>query len=91
MKGCIALFLASVASIASATTPATPGLTYLYSLNCTLGQALPVGEGPRGTRTVIPITGGTFSGPKLSGMPPSFPKTRDVVETLAHANQSCDA
>lgn len=80
MKGCVALFLASIASIASAATPATPGLTYLYSLNCTLGQALPVGAGPHGTRTVIPITGGTFSGPKMSGMPPSSLKARDVVE-----------
>ncbi|KAK4149242.1 hypothetical protein C8A00DRAFT_38163 [Chaetomidium leptoderma] len=48
-------------------TPAAPGLTYLYSLTCTLGQALDVGKGPHGTRTVIPITGGTFSGPRLSG------------------------
>jgi hypothetical protein len=74
MKGCVALLLASVASIASAATPATPGLTYLYSLNCTLGEALPVGEGPRGTRTVIPITGGTFSGPKMTGKCLDCPK-----------------
>ncbi|EAQ92020.1 hypothetical protein CHGG_00255 [Chaetomium globosum CBS 148.51] len=67
MKGFLGLLLASVTSIASAATPAAPGLTYLYSLNCTLGQALPVGAGPHGTRTVIPITGGTFSGPRLSG------------------------
>ncbi|KAK4139701.1 uncharacterized protein C8A04DRAFT_40492 [Dichotomopilus funicola] len=67
MKGFIPLILGLAASVASAATPATPGLTYLYSLNCTLGAALSVGAGPHGTRTVIPITGGTFSGPKLSG------------------------
>jgi hypothetical protein len=47
----------------------------LYSLNCTLGPSIAVGSGPHGTRTVIPITGGTFSGPRLSGMDtiPSLP------------------
>ncbi|KAK3376290.1 hypothetical protein B0T24DRAFT_699699 [Lasiosphaeria ovina] len=44
----------------------TPGLTYLYSLNCSLGAGIPVGTGPVGIRTVIPITGGVFSGPRLS-------------------------
>ncbi|AEO67596.1 26b93eb9-0beb-4bf3-b428-2f1ddc3b0f6f [Thermothielavioides terrestris] len=61
-------FFASAASAAKhAKTPAAPGLTYLYSLNCTLGPSIAVGSGPHGTRTVIPITGGTFSGPRLSG------------------------
>ncbi|KAH7625832.1 hypothetical protein SMAC4_12887 [Sordaria macrospora] len=50
-----------------APTPAPPGLNFLYSLNCTLGTAIPVGTGPRGSRIVIPITGGTFQGPKLKG------------------------
>lgn len=48
-------------------TPAAPGLTFLYSLNCTLAPPIPVGGGPHGTRLVIPIVGGTFSGPRLSG------------------------
>ncbi|KAJ4294943.1 hypothetical protein N0V88_005182 [Collariella sp. IMI 366227] len=47
--------------------PAAPGLTYLYSVNCTLASPIPVGTGPHGTRLVIPIIGGTFSGPNLSG------------------------
>ncbi|KAK4040423.1 hypothetical protein C8A01DRAFT_15704 [Parachaetomium inaequale] len=69
MKGFIALLLGISASAAScaAATPKAPGLTYLYSLNCTLGVSLPVGAGPHGTRTVIPIVGGTFSGPRMSG------------------------
>ncbi|KAK3985310.1 hypothetical protein QBC44DRAFT_362395 [Cladorrhinum sp. PSN332] len=60
--------LLSVSGLADAqATPKAPGLTYLYSLNCTLGTPLAVGQGPHGTRTVIPITGGTFTGPRLSG------------------------
>lgn len=50
--------------------PKTPKLTFLYSLNCTLGPSLDVGATPVGSRVVIPITGGTFSGPKLSGTSP---------------------
>lgn len=67
-----ALCLLSSAGLASgqANTPAAPGLTYLYSLNCTLGTAITVGGGPHGSRVVIPITGGSFSGPRLSGALP---------------------
>lgn len=48
-------------------TPTAPGLTYLYTLNCTLAPAINIGYGPRGNRVAIPITGGYFNGPKLSG------------------------
>jgi hypothetical protein len=55
-----------------AATPKAPGLTYLYSCNATLGTTISYGAGPRGTRVAIPITGGTFSGPRLKGcFPPS--------------------
>lgn len=79
----LATTLASLAALASASdvsarpprppgppTPPTPspGLTFLYSLNCTLGTRLPVGAGPNGDRVVIPITGGTFAGPRISGV-----------------------
>ncbi|GAB1317014.1 Scytalone dehydratase [Madurella fahalii] len=50
-----------------ANAPTAPGLTFLYSLNCTLGTPLTVGGGPHGNRVVIPIVGGSFSGPRLSG------------------------
>ncbi len=50
--------------------PAAPSLTFLYSLNCTLAPPVLVGAGPHGSRVVIPIIGGTFSGPKLSGTNP---------------------
>ena len=51
-----------------ATTPKAPGLTYLYSSNVTLGTTIDYGTGPKGSRVAIPITGGTFSGPKLKGV-----------------------
>lgn len=67
-----ALLLAATGALAQ-TPPATPKLTFLYSLNCTLGASLDVGATPVGSRRVIPITGGTFSGPKISGTsPPSL-------------------
>lgn len=51
----------------AATAPKAPGLTYLYSSKVTLGTTIDYGKGPRGSRVAIPITGGTFSGPKLNG------------------------
>lgn len=49
------------------TTPAPPGLTYLYTLNCTLEEPYLIGAGPRGYRVALPITGGYFNGPRMSG------------------------
>jgi len=53
------------ASLAAAQTP--PPLEFLFSANVTVGQQRVLGPGPSGTRVVIPVTGGTFAGPKLSG------------------------
>lgn len=50
-----------------AAIPKAPGFTYLYSANATLGTTIDYGKGPRGSRVAIPITGGTFTGPKLKG------------------------
>jgi len=44
--------------------PKAPGLTYLYTVNITGGEAALVGQGPRGFRIVVPIIKGSFSGPK---------------------------
>ena len=44
-----------------------PQLEFVMQLRVTLGEAYTVGETPRGRRTVVPITGGTFSGPHLQG------------------------
>ncbi|CAN8101346.1 unnamed protein product [Discula destructiva] len=54
-------------TFAQDSTPAAPGLTYLYTLNCTLAPRIDYGWGPKGHRVAIPIVGGNFTGPKLSG------------------------
>jgi len=45
-----------------------PGLAFLYSCNVSMSNALPVGEVMRNTsRVALPISGGQFAGPKLTG------------------------
>jgi len=44
-----------------------PSLQFLYTSVVEIGQPLEVGNSPLGQRRIIPITGGRFSGPKLSG------------------------
>ncbi|WP_320113644.1 DUF3237 family protein [Draconibacterium orientale] len=39
----------------------------MWKANVKIGAMINVGESKRGTRRVIPITGGTFSGPKING------------------------
>ena len=60
---------AAVASApaASQDEPQAPRLEFAFEEIVTLGQAIPVGETPRGRRKIIPITGGTFSGPGIQG------------------------
>jgi hypothetical protein len=47
--------------------PKGPELEFALQLKVTLGEAYSVGETQHGRRTVIPITGGTFEGPRLKG------------------------
>lgn len=47
--------------------PATPQLEYVMQLRVTLGETIVPGDTPHGRRIVIPITGGTFEGPRLKG------------------------
>ena len=47
--------------------PKAPELEYVVRLNVTLGQAYSSGDNGKGTRTIIPITGGTFEGPDIRG------------------------
>lgn len=49
------------------TEPPAPHLEFAFEEIVTLGAAIPVGETPFGKRTIIPITGGTFSGPGIEG------------------------
>jgi hypothetical protein len=67
-----ALIAAPVAAIPS---PDPPSLKFLYAMNATVGEPIEVGNGPWGERVAIPLTGGTFKGPRLSGRqtPNPFP------------------
>lgn len=51
----------------AAAQDAAPGLELLYTSRVTLGEAIQVGPTARGTRRIIPITGGTFEGPNIRG------------------------
>ncbi|MGD1058761.1 MAG: muconolactone Delta-isomerase family protein [Solirubrobacteraceae bacterium] len=44
-----------------------PKLTHVYRLEATLGQPLDLGEVTQGHRRIVALTGGTFTGPKISG------------------------
>jgi hypothetical protein len=45
-----------------------PKMTLLYSMACDLGKAFSMGSVPAGKeRIAIPIIGGTFKGPRISG------------------------
>ena len=45
-----------------------PRLTQVYRLEATLGPPLELGDTAQGHRRIVPLTGGTFSGPEISGM-----------------------
>ena len=44
-----------------------PSLTRVYRLEATVGEALEFGEIAQGRRRIVPLTGGTFTGPELNG------------------------
>jgi hypothetical protein len=44
-----------------------PRLTKVYRLEAALGQPQDLGDIPQGRRRIVPLTGGTFTGPEISG------------------------
>jgi hypothetical protein len=44
-----------------------PGLAFAFEIHAQVGAPLELGDVPRGRRRIVPITGGTFSGPGLKG------------------------
>src|SRR6266481_7853273 len=44
-----------------------PRLTLVYRLEATLGDPLDLGDVAQGHRRIVPLTGGTFTGPELNG------------------------
>jgi Protein of unknown function (DUF3237) len=44
-----------------------PRLTAVYRLEATLGEPIDLGPTDHGHRRIVPLTGGTFTGPRLTG------------------------
>ena len=44
-----------------------PSLKRVYRLEATLGDPLDLGDVAQGHRRIVPLTGGTFTGPELNG------------------------
>jgi hypothetical protein len=44
-----------------------PRLTRVYRLEASLGEPQDLGDVTQGRRRIVPLTGGTFSGPELNG------------------------
>jgi hypothetical protein len=44
-----------------------PSLTRVYRLEARLGEPLELGDVAQGRRRIVPLTGGTFTGPELQG------------------------
>ncbi len=61
------LTLLSFGANAQNNAPKPPELEYVMELKVTCDAAFSCGQTSRGERVVIPITGGTFEGPKLKG------------------------
>ena len=61
----VLLLVGSATTAAPPQYPKAPGLTYLYQVNITGGEAAVVGNGPRGVQIVVPILFGSFEGPRL--------------------------
>ena len=47
--------------------PIEPSLRFLYTSSVKVGSPMVVGSTPYGERRIIPIKGGAFAGPRLSG------------------------
>ncbi|MDH4413372.1 MAG: DUF3237 family protein [Rhizobium sp.] len=48
-------------------SPIVPGLEFAFVINVTIAEPRSGGRGRNGHRRIIPITGGTISGPRLQG------------------------
>ena len=46
---------------------AEPKLEFLYTLTAELGAPTSIGDTPRGNRLIVPVSGGSIEGPRLSG------------------------
>ena len=65
----------------------TPQLEFAMQLKVTVGEAFSCGETQHGRRIVIPITGGTFEGPKLKGTILNGGADYQLVDTTLHRTE----
>ncbi len=47
--------------------PYKPELEFLYEISAYLESPIAIGECPHGNRQIVPVTGGSFEGPRLKG------------------------
>jgi hypothetical protein len=67
VKAVLALAVFSAGVNLRAETPTAPQLRFVFEEQVTLADGIPFGETPIGKRNIVPITGGSFSGPELQG------------------------
>jgi hypothetical protein len=64
----LSILATTIASVAAQDAPIPPKMTLLYSMVAELGDRFSLGPVPNGKeRFVIPIVGGHFKGPRMSG------------------------
>ena len=63
----LSLASAALAVYTSPSQPAKPALTFLFNATLNSAQPIVIGATPSGQRVIVPITGGSFTGPKLKG------------------------
>lgn len=67
MKTLLITSLLALCAISSNAQDKAPELEFALQLKVTIGEAYGIDNTQHGKRTIIPITGGTFEGPKLKG------------------------
>jgi hypothetical protein len=67
MRTLLITFLLALCAIGSNAQGKAPELEFALQLKVTIGEAYGIDNTQHGRRTIIPITGGTFEGPKLKG------------------------
>ena len=67
MKTLLITTLLALCAISSNAQEKAPELEFALQLKVTIGEAYGIDNTQHGKRTIIPITGGTFEGPKLKG------------------------
>ena len=67
MRTLLITTLLALCAISSNAQDKAPELEFALQLKVTIGEAYGIDNTQHGKRTIIPITGGTFEGPKLKG------------------------